>query len=153
MEMYKITSDEIDVNQVITSVIRPEAGAINTFIGTVREFTGNKQTVSLQYEAYPSMAEKQLKRIGIEIREKWPNVQTSIVHRIGKLAISDMAVVIAVASPHRAESYEASRYAIERIKEIVPIWKKEYWTDGEEWIGDQLENTSYKNRVPKEEKE
>ncbi|MCA0989945.1 molybdenum cofactor biosynthesis protein MoaE [Pseudalkalibacillus hwajinpoensis] len=153
MEYYKITSEEIDVNQVITSVIRPEAGAINTFIGTVREFTGEKQTVSLQYEAYPSMAEKQLKRIGIEIREQWPNVQTSIVHRIGKLAISDIAVVIAVASPHRAESYEASRYAIERIKEIVPIWKKEYWTDGQEWIGDQLENTAYKNGAPKEEKE
>ncbi|MYL64753.1 molybdenum cofactor biosynthesis protein MoaE [Bacillus hwajinpoensis] len=153
MEYYKITSEEIDINQVITSVIRPEAGAINTFIGTVREFTGEKQTVSLQYEAYPSMAEKQLKRIGIEIREQWPNVQTSIVHRIGKLAISDIAVVIAVASPHRAESYEASRYAIERIKEIVPIWKKEYWTDGQEWIGDQLENTAYKNGAPKEEKE
>ncbi|WP_273834624.1 molybdenum cofactor biosynthesis protein MoaE [Guptibacillus sedimenti] len=153
MEYYKITSEEIDVNQVITSVIRPEAGAINTFIGTVREFTGEKQTVSLQYEAYPSMAEKQLKRIGIEIREQWPNVQTSIVHRIGKLAISDIAVVIAVASPHRAESYEASRYAIERIKEIVPIWKKEYWTDGQEWIGDQLENMAYKNGAPKEEKE
>ena len=153
MEYYKITSEEIDINQVIASVIRPEAGAINTFIGTVREFTGEKQTVSLQYEAYPSMAEKQLKRIGIEIREQWPNVQTSIVHRIGKLAISDIAVVIAVASPHRAESYEASRYAIERIKEIVPIWKKEYWTDGQEWIGDQLENTAYKNGAPKEEKE
>jgi molybdopterin synthase catalytic subunit len=153
MEYYKITSEEIDVNQVITSVIRPEAGAINTFIGTVREFTGEKQTVSLQYEAYPSMAEKQMKRIGIEIREQWPDVQTSIVHRIGKLAISDVAVVIAVASPHRAESYDASRYAIERIKEIVPIWKKEYWTDGEEWIGDQLENTAYKNGAPKEEKE
>ncbi|PFG12665.1 molybdenum cofactor biosynthesis protein MoaE [Bacillus sp. es.036] len=153
MEYYKITSEEIDINQVITSVIRPEAGAINSFIGTVREFTGEKQTVSLQYEAYPSMAEKQLKRIGIEIREQWPNVQTSIVHRIGKLAISDIAVVIAVASPHRAESYEASRYAIERIKEIVPIWKKEYWTDGQEWIGDQLENTAYKNGAPKEEKE
>ena len=153
MEYYKITSDEIDVNQVITSVIRPEAGAINTFIGTVREFTGEKQTVSLQYEAYPSMAEKQLRRIGIEIREQWPDVQTSIVHRIGKLAISDIAVVIAVASPHRAESYEASRYAIERIKEIVPIWKKEYWTDGQKWVGDQLENTAYKNGAPKEEKE
>lgn len=150
MEYYKITSEEIDVNQVITSVIRPEAGAINTFIGTVREFTGEKQTVSLQYEAYPSMAEKQLERIGIEIREQWPDVKASIVHRIGKLAISDIAVVIAVASPHRSESYEASRYAIERIKEIVPIWKKEYWTDGEEWIGDQLETTSYKNGQPKE---
>lgn len=151
MEYYSITSEEIDVNKVISSVIRPEAGAINTFIGTVREFTGEKQTVSLQYEAYPSMAEKQLKRIGGEIREQWPAVQTSIVHRIGKLAISDIAVVIAVASPHRAESYEASRYAIERIKEIVPIWKKEYWTDGEEWVGDQLEKTSHKNNLPKEE--
>ena len=77
--------------------------------------------------------------------------QTSIVHRIGKLEISDIAVVIAVASPHRAESYEASRYAIERIKEIVPIWKKEYWVNGEEWIGDQLENKPFPSGKPKEE--
>ena len=151
MEFYKITSDEIDVNAVINSVIHPEAGAINTFVGTVREFTGKKQTVSLQYEAYSSMAEKQLKRIGEEIQEKWPGVKTSIVHRIGKLEISDIAVVIAVASPHRAESYEASRYAIERIKEIVPIWKKEYWVNGEEWIGDQLENKPFPSGKPKEE--
>ncbi|MGB8001673.1 MAG: molybdenum cofactor biosynthesis protein MoaE [Anaerobacillus sp.] len=151
MEFYKITSNEIDVNAVINSVIHPEAGAINTFVGTVREFTGEKQTVSLQYEAYPSMAEKQLKRIGEEIQEEWPGVMTSIVHRTGKLAISDIAVVIAVASPHRAESYEASRFAIERIKEIVPIWKKEYWVNGEEWIGDQLEKKPYPSGKPKEE--
>ena len=150
MEIYTITADEIDVHAVINSVIHPEAGAINTFIGTVREFTKGKQTVSLQYEAYPSMAEKQLKRIGDEISEKWPGVQTSIVHRIGRLAISDIAVVIAVASPHRAESYEASRYAIERIKQIVPIWKKEYWVNGEEWIGDQLEQKAYPSGKPKE---
>ncbi|WP_394172739.1 molybdenum cofactor biosynthesis protein MoaE [Guptibacillus hwajinpoensis] len=150
MEKYSITSEEIDVSAVINSVIHPEAGAVNTFIGTVREFTKGKQTVSLQYEAYASMAEKQLKRIGDEISEKWPGVKTSIVHRIGKLAISDIAVVIAVASPHRAESYEASRYAIERIKQIVPIWKKEYWVNGEEWIGDQLENKAYPDGKPEE---
>ncbi|MDP4550767.1 molybdenum cofactor biosynthesis protein MoaE [Alkalihalobacillus macyae] len=150
MEEYSITSEEIDVSAVINSVIHPEAGAVNTFIGTVREFTKGKQTVSLQYEAYASMAEKQLKRIGDEISEKWPGVKTSIVHRIGKLAISDIAVVIAVASPHRAESYEASRFAIERIKQIVPIWKKEYWVNGEEWIGDQLENKAYPDGKPEE---
>ncbi|MDQ0483446.1 molybdenum cofactor biosynthesis protein MoaE [Guptibacillus hwajinpoensis] len=150
MEEYSITSEEIDVSAVINSVIHPEAGAVNTFIGTVREFTKGKQTVSLQYEAYASMAEKQLKRIGDEISEKWPGIKSSIVHRIGKLAISDIAVVIAVASPHRAESYEASRYAIERIKQIVPIWKKEYWVNGEEWIGDQLENNAYPHGKPEE---
>lgn len=150
MEVYTITSEEIDVSAVIDSVIHPEAGAINTFIGTVREFTKGKQTVSLQYEAYASMAEKQLKRIGDEISEKWPGVKTSIVHRIGKLGISDIAVVIAVASPHRAESYDASRYAIERIKQIVPIWKKEYWVNGEEWIGDQLEKKAYPDGKPEE---
>ena len=150
MEKYSITSEEIDVSAVINSVIHPEAGAVNTFIGTVREFTKGKQTVSLQYEAYAYMAEKQLKGIGDEISEKWPGVKTSIVHRIGMLAISDIAVVIAVASPHRAESYEASRYAIERIKQIVPIWKKEYWVNGEEWIGDQLENKAYPDGKPEE---
>lgn len=94
------------------------------FAGTVREWTNGKRTLFLQYEAYVSMAEKMLAQIGAEIAEKWPGAKTAITHRIGRLEIGDIAVVIAVSSPHRAEAYEANRYAIERIKQIVPIWKK-----------------------------
>ena len=83
------------------------------------------------------MAEKKLAEIGAEMEEKWPGVKVAIVHRIGELQISDIAVLIAVSSPHRKAAYEANEYAIERIKEVVPIWKKEIWEDGEEWIGGQ----------------
>ncbi|MMZ62389.1 Molybdopterin synthase catalytic subunit [compost metagenome] len=118
-------------------VLHPGAGAITTFTGHVREWTHGVRTLHLSYEAYIPMAEKKLAQIGSEIEEKWPGSKVSIAHRIGELQISDIAVVIAVSSPHRKSAYEANEYAIERIKEIVPIWKKEIWENGEEWIGDQ----------------
>jgi molybdopterin synthase catalytic subunit len=148
---FLITKEAISIEEIVNLVVNPNAGAINTFIGTVREFTKGKQTLSLQYDAYIPMAEKKLAQIGDEIEEKWPGSELAITHRIGHLTISDIAVVIAVATPHRAESYEASRYAIERIKEIVPIWKKEHWENGEEWIGDQLEQTRYPTGKPEKE--
>lgn len=150
-KQYLITDKPIHVNECVEHVTRNEAGAINTFIGTVREFTKGKRTLYLEYQAYPSMAEKKLKQIGDEIARKWENTETVIVHRVGRLEISDIAVVIAVSTPHRNDAFEASRYAIERIKEIVPIWKKEHWEDGTRWIGDQKENTSYENNMPEEE--
>ncbi|HEU5141410.1 MAG TPA: molybdenum cofactor biosynthesis protein MoaE [Bacillales bacterium] len=148
---FNITEDEIQIEEVFKMVVHPNAGAVNTFIGTVREMTKGKRTLYLQYEAYVTMAEKQLTQIGKEIEEKWPEARTAITHRIGRLDISDLAVVIAVSSPHRAASFEASRYAIERIKEIVPIWKKEHWEDGTKWVGDQKETTPYPDGAPKEE--
>lgn len=148
---FWLTEAQIDVNDVIQKVLRPEAGAISTFIGTVREFTKGKRTLHLEYDAYVVMAEKQLIKIGAEIEVKWADTKTAIVHRTGRLDISDVAVAIAVSTPHRNDAFEASRYAIERIKEIVPIWKKEYWEDGTKWIGDQKENKSYQTDLPKEE--
>ncbi|WP_147803601.1 molybdenum cofactor biosynthesis protein MoaE [Alkalicoccus halolimnae] len=150
---YIVTTDVLDPAEWIEHVIRPEAGAINTFIGTVRELTKGKRTLSLTYEAYVPMAEKKLAQIGAEIEEHYEGSRVAIAHRIGRLDISDIAVVIAVSSPHRDESYQGSRCAIERIKEIVPIWKKEHWDDGSEWIGDQLEKVSYADKVKKEEEQ
>lgn len=143
-----ITSEPIEINDVITKVVRPEAGAVNTFIGTVREFTKGKRTLYLEYQAYASMAEKKLAEICFEIDKKWGNIETAIAHRVGRLEISDVAVVIAVSTPHRKDAFAASSYAIERIKEMVPIWKKEHWEDGDLWIGDQKEEKSYENQVP-----
>lgn len=142
-ENFSITNQRIDVESVINLVVNPNAGAINTFIGTVRELTGGKVTLYLEYEAYVPMAKKKLAEIGKEINDKFPESSVAITHRIGRLEISDVAVVIAVATPHRAESFEASRYAIERIKEIVPIWKKEHWENGEMWLGNQSETIPY----------
>lgn len=147
---FEIIKEPISIQGVVDKVVKPEAGAVNSFIGTVREFTKGKRTLHLEYDAYVSMAEKKLEQIGNEISERWPDATTAITHRIGRLEISDIAVVIAVATPHRNDSFEASRYAIERIKEIVPIWKKEHWEDGEKWIGDQLEKKAYPTGRPEE---
>ncbi|RKL67751.1 molybdenum cofactor biosynthesis protein MoaE [Salipaludibacillus neizhouensis] len=148
---FEIIEKPIEVDHIIRKVEDRNAGAINTFIGTVREMTKGKKTLYLKYDAYIPMAEKKLAQIGKEINDRYADAKVAITHRIGALEISDIAVVIAVSTPHRADSFDASRYAIERIKEIVPIWKKEHWEDGEEWIGDQLENNAYPLGVPKEE--
>ncbi|MDQ6595233.1 molybdenum cofactor biosynthesis protein MoaE [Bacillus salipaludis] len=148
---YKISKEPIQIQAVIDKVIQREAGAITTFIGTVRELTKGKKTLFLIYEAYEAMAVKKLEQIGQEIEQRWEGSKVAITHRVGKLDITDVAVVIAVSTPHRADAYEANRYAIERIKEIVPIWKKEHWADGEEWMGNQLETVEYPSGKPEEE--
>ncbi|MDQ0229550.1 molybdenum cofactor biosynthesis protein MoaE [Metabacillus malikii] len=148
--LYEIVTEPISVEEITRKVIRREAGAVTTFTGTVREFTNGKRTLSLEYHAYEKMAVKMLEQIGNEIISKWKDAKVAITHRIGKLEISDIAVVIAVSTPHRKDAYEANEYAIERIKQIVPIWKKEHWEDGKAWIGDQLEKVAYPEGKPKE---
>lgn len=148
---FQLTDEPINVTDVMNKVIQRDAGAVTLFVGTVRELTNGKKTLYLIYEAYEEMAVKKLIQIGREIQEKWEGADVAITHRTGKLDISDIAVVIAVSTPHRHDAYEASRYAIERIKEIVPIWKKEHWEDGEEWVGNQLETVSYPSGKPRRE--
>lgn len=136
MKMFEVISEELDINKYHKLTVNEHQGAVCTFTGHVREWTKGTRTVHLEYEAYIPMAEKMLAQIGDEIAERWPGVITAIGHRIGKLEISDIAVVIVTSSPHRTDSYRANEYAVERLKEIVPIWKKEIWEDGQEWIGD-----------------
>ena len=147
---FQLTEEPINVTDVMNKVIQREAGAVTLFVGTVRELTNGKKTLYLIYEAYEEMAVKKLAQIGREIQEKWSGADVAITHRTGKLDISDIAVVIAVSTPHRKDAYEANRYAIERIKEIVPIWKKEHWENGEEWVGNQLETVRYPSGRPEE---
>jgi len=148
---FELSEKPIDIQSVIDKVVSRNAGAVTTFIGTVREMTKGKKTLFLIYDAYEAMAVKKLEQIGAEISERWPDANTAITHRTGKLEITDIAVVIAVSTPHRNDAYEANRYAIERIKEIVPIWKKEHWEDGEKWIGNQLETVEYPAGKPEKE--
>lgn len=150
-KLFEIISKPIQVQSVTDKVIDRNAGAITTFIGTVRELTYGKKTLYLEYESYIPMAEKKLEQIGEEIKLKWKDAKVAITHRIGRLDITDIAVVIAVSTPHRKDAYRANEYAIERIKEIVPIWKKEHWEDGEKWIGNQLETKEYPKGHPEEE--
>src|SRR5690625_1683900 len=121
------------------------------FTGIAREFTNGKSTLFLVYQVYVSMAEKILVQVGEEIKEKLINVYVASAHRTGRLDISDIAVVIAVSTPHRKEAFATCEYAIDRIKEIVPIWKKEHWEDGTKWIGDQREEISYEQSIPSKE--
>ncbi|CAI9396344.1 molybdenum cofactor biosynthesis protein MoaE [Niallia sp. Sow4_A1] len=148
---FEIIDHPINIQNVMDKVIRRNAGAVTTFIGTVREMTAGKKTLYLSYEAYIPMAIKKMELIGEEVKEKWGDIEIAISHRVGKLEISDVAVVIAVSTPHRKDAYEANQYAIERIKEIVPIWKKEHWETGEEWIGNQKGTKMYVNGKPSEE--
>lgn len=136
--LFEVTEEPLSADEIAARVTNPHSGATLVFVGTVREWTKGKRTVYLEYEAYPEMAVKQMQVIGREIAEQWPGAQSAIVHRVGKLGITEPSVVIAVATPHRADSFSACRHAIERLKQIVPIWKKEIWDDGEEWVGSQL---------------
>ena len=137
--MFGIVEQKIDVGAMIEGAQRPDCGAISTFVGTTRvdEAAGNSVEY-LEYEAYRPMADRKLKEIGAEIEGRWDVGHVAIVHRIGRVDPGEASVAIIVASPRRGPAFEASRYAIERIKEIVPIWKREVWSDGYVWVGSQV---------------
>lgn len=145
---FSIRSGPLEVSPLQEFVLRPEMGAVTLFIGTVREWTKGKRTLYLEYQAYVPMALKKMLEIGEEICRLWPGSRVAIEHRIGSLQIGEAAVIIAVSSPHRDAAFLGSRHAIERIKEMVPIWKKEIWEDGEQWIGNQKETVSYQEGGP-----
>lgn len=133
--MVELTYREIDVAAVERAVQSPACGGVVAFVGRVREQSRGRSVEYLEYEAYPEMAIAKMQEIVAAIRERWGTDRVAIVHRLGRLEIGEASVAIAVAAPHRQEAFEACRYAIDRLKEEVPIWKKEVTTDGEEWIG------------------
>jgi molybdopterin synthase catalytic subunit len=133
--MVQLTHDPIDYHALTEQVRRPGCGGVVLFLGTVRDLTAGRETVALDYEAYPGMAEQKLAEIEAELRQRWPIGAAALVHRLGRLDVGDVSVAVAVSCPHRAEAFEACRYAIDRLKEVVPIWKKENWADGAtEWV-------------------
>lgn len=138
----------LDATAITALVERDAAGAIVTFQGTVRDTARGRQVRWLDYEAYPEAAEKMLARIAGEMRERWPVLAIAIEHRTGQLNIGEVSVVIAVSSAHRDAAFAAAAYAIERIKQIVPIWKKEAYADGEVWIGSEAAYQAELGRVP-----
>jgi molybdopterin synthase catalytic subunit len=133
--MFHIVEGPIDDLKLEESVRTPADGAVIVFRGVARRFSRGRDVVHLEYEAYPEMAEKVMAQIGDEIKARWKVSQVAIVHRTGVLEIGQASVVIAIAAPQRGEAFEATQYAIDRLKEIVPIWKKEIWSDGSQWIG------------------
>lgn len=146
--MIEITDKKIDVQKVIDAVRSPDCGAVSVFIGTVRNNSrlpspkrssgfaqaDDKEVSALEYEVYDKMAEKMIEKIINEIKTKWEVNNVAVSHRVGKMDVGTITVAIAVSSPHRKDSIPACQYAIDRLKEIVPIWKKEYAVDGASWV-------------------
>jgi molybdopterin synthase catalytic subunit len=130
-----LTHDPIDTVALLKLVESPRAGAVVLFLGVTREFTGERQTSALNYECYPEMAERKIAELEAEARRRWPIVGCAIVHRLGRLELTEASVAIAVSSPHRADAFAAGQWLIDTLKEVVPIWKQELWADGtSEWV-------------------
>jgi molybdopterin synthase catalytic subunit len=135
VEMFWLTEQPLDEAEVRRRVEHPSCGAVVSFVGAVRQENEGRQVDYLEYEAYPGMAETKMAQIGDEIRERWGIERVAMAHKLGRCDVGEPSIVIAVASGHRREAFEACHYAIDRVKEIVPIWKREVWTDGAVWIG------------------
>jgi molybdopterin synthase catalytic subunit len=129
-----VTATPLTLDGVVRAVDGPGHGAVATFVGLVRDHNQGRRVLWLDYEAYDPLAEKALARIVDEAQGRWPGAHMAIHHRTGRLEIGEASVIIAVATPHRADAFAACRYAIERIKQIVPIWKHEHFDGGEVWI-------------------
>src|SRR5208283_1957983 len=132
--MNQIVEKNIDVVELLASVIVPEAGGIDIFLGTTRNHSKGKKVIRLEYEAYTPMALKLMSEIEIEIRKRWNIHKISMIHRIGVVPVMEASVAIAVSAVHRKEAFEACRFAIDELKKKVPIWKKEIFEDGEVWV-------------------
>jgi molybdopterin synthase catalytic subunit len=136
-EMYRLTREAIDARAIAELILRPEDGAICLFEGVVRNNSKGKATRFLEYEAYETMALKTMEEIGAFVRQAWDIGSVAIIHRLGHMEIGEASVAIVITSPHRKASFDACEYAIDRLKKIVPIWKKEFFQDGEVWVEGQ----------------
>jgi len=139
--VYRVTAEPLSADALAEAVTVPEAGGVTVFLGVVRDTTAGRRVVALEYEAHASMAEAKMKEIGEAVYRRWPGVkQVAMAHRVGRLAIGEPSVVIAVSAAHRRDAFEACHFAIDRLKETVPIWKREVFEDGAVWVGLQGES-------------
>jgi molybdopterin synthase catalytic subunit len=132
-----ISDRPLDVGAVVSRVAGAGMGGIVTFLGTVRDQARGHSIRHLEYEAYPEMAAREMERIAGQATQRWPGAEVAIAHRSGHLEVGEIAVVVVAAAPHREEAFAACRFAIDALKQTVPIWKKEVATDGEWWVGDR----------------
>ena len=133
-QRFRVGEAPLDVAEVAAAVGHPGCGAVTTFIGLVRDHNAGRQVLFLDYEAFAPLAVKSFERIAEEAADRWPSAQLAIHHRTGRVAIGEASVAIAAASPHRGDAFAACRYTIERVKQIVPIWKHEHFDGGEVWL-------------------
>jgi molybdopterin synthase catalytic subunit len=133
-DIYRIVRESIHTQGLVSQLTRDQDGAAVTFFGIVRDNTRGRRTTHLYYEAYEPMALREMREIGEFLRQRWQVGQVAMVHRLGRLEIGEVSVAIVITSPHRGVAFEACRYAIDRLKQTVPIWKKEFFEDGEVWV-------------------
>ena len=129
-----LTDQPLDINQITQLAHSPDAGAVNVFVGTVRANTQAKKVMRLEYEAYEPMAVSEIQKIVDAAKLQWPVKKIAVSHRVGILTVGEIAVVVAVSTPHRKESFEACQFIIDSLKQTVPIWKNEIFEGGEEWV-------------------
>jgi len=132
---YRVTSEPIDAMALLAAVNDPSAGGTTLFIGTTRNQNEGRAVERLEYEAYEEMAVEEMRRIGDEIRRRWPVVAVAMVHRVGIVPIAEASVAVAISAGHREEAFAACRFGIDTLKATVPIWKKEHYQGGERWVG------------------
>jgi molybdopterin synthase catalytic subunit len=137
VSVFEITRRRIVVDRLTRAVRDPAAGAIVTFLGTTRNANAGRRVTRLEYEAFESMARREMRRLGVEAARRWPLRRVAMVHRIGVVPVGETSVAIAVSAGHRREAFEAAHWLIDRLKEIVPIWKREHFRGGRVWIGAQ----------------
>ena len=135
--MIEISNGPLDPESITARVRSHSNGAVVTFLGTTRDSTDGRGVLHLEYEAYRPMTDRKLEEVRDEIRGRWSIEDVAIAHRLGRLEIGDISLVVAVSSPHRADAFAACKYAVDRIKQVVPIWKKEFFEDGEVWVGSE----------------
>ena len=148
----KLTQDPIELRELTDFVADPGAGAMTTFVGATRNTNDGRQVIRLEYECYAGMAEKEMVKIATEVLTRWPVIKIAMIHRLGRVDIGEASVAIAVSSGHRHAAFEACHYAIDQLKEIVPIWKKELYEGGELWIGSQTGTTGSFQKVQEEDR-
>lgn len=133
--MFELWDRTLDLEPVLAAVRHDGAGAVDVFFGVVRDHSAGRTVTRLEYEAYATMAVAEMQRIGAELRERWPTVRVAALHRVGSLAVGEVAVLCAASAPHRAEAFSACRALIDELKARVPIWKREWGPDGAAWVG------------------
>jgi molybdopterin synthase catalytic subunit len=132
--MFELTREPLNPAPLVNAVRKDESGAVTLFYGVVRNENMGRRVQYLEYDAYPEMAVKKMGEVADEVRKKFPITDVGILHRMGRVEIGEASLLVAVSSPHRKEAFEACHYAVDRVKQIVPVWKKEVWEDGSEWI-------------------
>ncbi|MEW4456055.1 molybdenum cofactor biosynthesis protein MoaE [Bremerella sp. JC817] len=146
--MVELTDQPINTDQITATVTSPNCGAVVLFLGTTRQFTDSRETVTLSYTAYAPMAQSQMEKLEAQAKARWPVDGCAMIHRLGEVPIGEASVAVAVSTPHRRDAFEAASWLMDRLKELVPVWKKEHWaTGGTDWVHPGLVQSSEENRL------